>query len=146
MGAVPDSLGNWVCNAIWMIDDFTSDNGALRVVPGSHRWYRLPQDEMADVHASHPDEVLVTGRAGTVVVTNSHLWHGGTANQTSQPRTAVHAFYCRRDKPQQQHQKSLLDTEVIEQLTPELRFLLAIDDRLNDELSQDPTPRSGFLR
>ncbi len=146
MGALPDDRGYWVCNAVWMLDDFTVDNGALRVVPGSHQWGRLPQDEMLDPLVPHPGEVLVTGGAGTVVVLNAHLWHGGSANRTDRPRTAVHAFYCRRDKPQQQYQKQLLDDQVLAGLTPQLRHLLAIDDPLNDELSTADGPRSGFLK
>ena len=47
----------------------------------------------------------------------------------------MHAFYCRRDKPQQQYQKRLLRPEVQAALSPELRDLLALDDPLNDELS-----------
>jgi hypothetical protein len=58
----------------------------------------------------------------------------------------MHAFYCRRDKPQQQYQKRLLDPEVQAALTPELRDLLAIDDPLNDELSASVTVRSGFMK
>ena len=46
------------------------------------------------------------------MVMNAHLWHGGTANRTAAPRLAMHAFYCRRDKPQQQYQKQLLRPEV----------------------------------
>jgi ectoine hydroxylase-related dioxygenase (phytanoyl-CoA dioxygenase family) len=145
MAALPDDAGYWVCNAVWMLDDFTEDNGPLRVVPGSHRWGRLPQDEMEDATEPHPQEILVTGRAGTVVVTNSHLWHGGTGNRTDRSRTAVHAFYCRRDKPQQQYQKGLLDAQLLSELTPELKHLLAVDDPLNDQLSSTDGPRSGFL-
>jgi ectoine hydroxylase-related dioxygenase (phytanoyl-CoA dioxygenase family) len=145
MGAIPDEHGYWVCNSVWMLDDFTTDNGPLRVVPGSHRWGRLPQDVMADPRGPHPDEVRVTGRAGTVVVMNSHLWHGGQANQVLTPRTALHAFYCRWDKPQQQHQKALLRAEVQERLAPGLRRLLALDDPSNDELARHGGPRSGFL-
>jgi ectoine hydroxylase-related dioxygenase (phytanoyl-CoA dioxygenase family) len=37
MAAVADARGPWVCNTVWMLDDFTADNGTLRVVPGSHR-------------------------------------------------------------------------------------------------------------
>ena len=48
MGAIADEEGYWVCNSVWMLDDFTPDNGALRVVPGSHSWRRLPQDVLAD--------------------------------------------------------------------------------------------------
>ena len=46
---------------------------------------RGPQDALADPAAPHPDEVLVTGRAGDVVVMNAHLWHGGIANRTAAP-------------------------------------------------------------
>src|SRR5262249_3855892 len=137
MGALPDQHGFWVCNTVWMLDDYTPDNGALRLVPGSHRWGQLPQQALADPLAPYPDEVLVTGRAGTVVVMNAHLWHGGTANRTDQPRPAVHVFFCRRDRPQQQYQKRLLRPEVQRLLTPQLRELLALDDPLNDQISAE---------
>jgi ectoine hydroxylase-related dioxygenase (phytanoyl-CoA dioxygenase family) len=129
-----------------MLDDFTTENGAIRVVPGSHRWGELPQHVLADPSAVHPDEILLTGRAGTVVVMNAHMWHGGTANRTSDCRRAMHAFYTRRDKPQQQYQKRLLQPEVQRRLSPELRRLLALDDPLNDQLSSEITRQSGFLR
>ena len=146
MAAIADERGFWVCNTVWMLDDFTADNGALRLVPGSHLWRRLPQDSLDDPFADHPDQLLVTGRAGTVVVVNAHTWHGGTANHTAHPRTAVHGFYCRRDKPQQQYQKRLLRPETQRALAPPLRDLLALDDPLNDELSSEPPIRSGFLK
>jgi ectoine hydroxylase-related dioxygenase (phytanoyl-CoA dioxygenase family) len=146
MSALPDEKGYWVCNSVWMLDDFTAENGALRVVPGSHRSERLPREALADPAAPHPDEILVTGRAGSVVVMNAHLWHGGTANRSSAPRTAVHAFFCRRDRPQQQYQKKLLRPEVQQTLSPELRHLLALDDPVNDQLSAEVAVRSGFLK
>lgn len=145
-GALPDEQGNKVCNVIWLLDDFTTENGATRFVPGSHRWGRLPQDVLADASAPHPDEVLVLGKAGTIAVMSAHVWHGGTANRTAQPRLAMHSFYCRRDQPQQQYQKQLLSAAAQQRLTPELRHLLAIDDSLNDELCEKVTSMSGFLR
>lgn len=146
MGALPDERGYWVCNTIWMLDDFTPENGATRVVPGSHRWGARPQDVLADPTAPHPDEVLITGKAGSIAVVNAHVWHGGTANRTSRPRLAMHGFYCRRDKPQQQYQKQLLRPEVQAALAPEVRDLLALDDPLNDQLSAAAVVRSGFLK
>src|SRR2546427_824962 len=80
----------------------------LRAIPGSHHFRKLPGGALPDPRVPHPDEVLITGKAGTVVVMNAHLWHGGLGNHTATPRTALHAFYCRRDKPQQQYQKALL--------------------------------------
>ncbi len=146
MGAIPDERGYWVANTVWMLDDFTEENGAIRIVPGTHRAGKLPQQALADLQCRHPDEILITGKAGTVVVMNAHLWHGGTANRTARPRCAMHAFYARSDKPQQQYQKRLLRAEVQEKLSPALRKLLALDDPLNDQLSSCVERTSGFLR
>jgi hypothetical protein len=146
MSAIADERGYWVCNTVWMLDDFTKDNGALRVVPGSHHWRRLPQSELSDPKAAHPDEALVTGSAGTVVVMNAHAWHGGTANRTEHPRRAVHSFYCRSDKPQQQYQNALIPPKMQERFTPELRRILALDDVENDRISSAVDKPSGFLR
>ena len=145
-GALPDTQGYWVCNSLWMLDDFTAENGSLRVVPGSHRFMRRPQEVLACPQDPHPDEVLVTGRAGDVVIMNSHLWHGGTANRTARPRLALHAFYCRSDKPQQQYQKALLRPETQAGLSAAARALLALDDPVNDALSATGGGASGFMK
>ncbi len=145
MSALPDEQGYWVCNTIWMLDDFTIENGATRVIPGSHTWGRRPQDALEDPLSPHPKEVLVLGRAGGIAVMNAHAWHGGTANRTAAPRLAMHAFYCRRDKPQQQYQKQLLRSDVQDTLSPELRHMLALDDPLNDAVSANVSTRSGFI-
>lgn len=74
---------------IWAITDFTADNGATVVIPGSHRWAdnRKPTDD--DEHVS------VVMPAGSVVFFVGTLWHGGGANHTAdQSRLAVTAQYC----------------------------------------------------
>ena len=126
-----------------MLDDFTAENGATRMIPRSHTWCRLP--EPGDT-SSRPDEELVTGTAGTVVIMNTHMWHGGTANRTGRCRRALHGFYTRGDKPQQQYQKALLRPETVAALTPLQRRVLAIDDAENDRLSAATTRVSGFLK
>ena len=95
---------------------------------------------------AHRDEIKITGKAGTVVVMNAHLWHGGEANLTAKPRTALHSFYCRSDKPQQQYQKRLLSAEVQARLSPQLRRLLALDDAHNDAISAEVAVTSGFMK
>src|SRR5262249_21862871 len=133
-------------NSVWILDDFTESNGAIRMVPGSHRWGITPQQALADPYARHPQEMLLTGRAGTVVVMNAHMWHGGTENRTGSPRRAMHVYYTRRDKPQQQYQKRLLRPETQRHLSESARMLLALDDPLNDELSSQFSGMSGFLK
>jgi hypothetical protein len=58
----------------------------------------------------------------------------------------MHAFYCRRDKPQQQYQKQLVRPEVQAALARDIRDLLALDDPINDQLSSTVAVRSGFLK
>ena len=115
-----------VCNSIWLLDDFTADNGATRVVPGSHRLGVPPRDAMPDPAAAHPDEVQLIAPAGTVVIFNSHLWHGGTRNRTSQPRRALHSYFTRRGNPQQLDQKRYLRPETLASLSPPERFILDV--------------------
>lgn len=146
MAAIPDERGPWVCNVVWMLQDITDENGPLRVVPGTHRSGQLPQQVLDDPCDDHPDQVLITGPAGTLVVVNAHLWHSGMENNSNRPRRAMHAFYCRRDKPQQQYQKRLLDREVQDRLSAALRHLLAIDDAENDRLSCTVETTSGFMK
>lgn len=143
VGAIADASGYWVCNTLWMLDDFTVENGATRMIPRSHAWRRLPDAGIAD---ATPGEELVTGKAGTVVIMNAHMWHGGTANRTARCRRALHAFYTRSDKPQQQYQKALLSAETVAALTPLQRRVLALDDAENDRLSSQTTRMSGFLK
>lgn len=146
MGLVPDELGNAVFNSIWMLDDFTPENGPTRFVPGSHKSGKLPQEVLADPNAPHPDEMIALGKAGDVILTNAHMWHGGTANRTSVPRRSLHGFYVRGDKPQQQYQKKLLRPETQASLSPLLRRVLALDDERNDAISATGSGRSGFLK
>jgi ectoine hydroxylase-related dioxygenase (phytanoyl-CoA dioxygenase family) len=100
------SPGNYrECNSIWLIDDFTQFNSATRVVPGSHRSGRLPREVMANPTGPHPSAVTILASAGTVVIFNSHLWHGGTRNVTGRPRRALHSYFCRRGLKQQLDQR-----------------------------------------
>ena len=74
---------------IWAITDFTADNGATVVIPGSHRW----DDDRRPTDAD--ERVSVVMPAGSVVFFAGTLWHGGGANQTDdESRLAVTAQYC----------------------------------------------------
>jgi ectoine hydroxylase-related dioxygenase (phytanoyl-CoA dioxygenase family) len=71
---------------ICAIDDFTADNGATDIVPGSHLWgQRTPEQT---------EREPVVMKAGSCVFFLSTLWHGGGANRSAAPRLAVTAQYC----------------------------------------------------
>ncbi len=115
-----------VCNSIWLLDDFTETNGATRVVPGSHLLGRVPEDDMEAPEASHPNQILIQAPAGTVVVFNSHIWHGGTVNRTNLPRRSIHSYFCQRDQPQQTDQRNWITNETLNRITPQARWLLNV--------------------
>ncbi len=113
-----------VCNSIWLIDDFTTDNGATRLVPGSHQHGILPQEDLEDPWATHPDEILCTAPAGSVFVVNSHTWHGGTTNRTEHERRSIHTYFCRGDQPQQTDQARFIRKETLSRLSaPAIKIL-----------------------
>ena len=116
-----------VCNTIWLLDDFSDTNGATRLVPGTHRSGLLPQEELSDPFAPHPDQVLIEAPAGTVVVFNSHTWHGGTVNRTDRIRRAVHSYFCRRNQPQQVDQQRYFRPATRLRLSKEARWLLDVE-------------------
>lgn len=116
----------FVCNSIWLLDDFTESNGATRIVPGSQRSGKVPRDVMADSSQPHADEILLTAPAGTVVIFNSHTWHGGTLNRTDKPRRAMHSYFTRRDQTQQLDQKAFIRPETYARLSPAARFILDV--------------------
>ncbi len=126
-GGLPPAPGVYdVCNSIWLLDDFTPDNGPTRLVPGTHRSGKYPGDVVADPSAPHPDEVLLLAPAGTVAVFNSHVWHGGTPNGSDRSRGALHSFFTRRGLPQQLDQRRFLRPETAARLGGAARVILDV--------------------
>ena len=94
-----------VANSMWMLDDFTQVNGATRCVPGSHRKSGRIADHVTDRLADHPDQVHLTGRAGSVAVFNGSLWHSSYLNLSGAPRRTLHCAFIAREHPQQTNQR-----------------------------------------
>ena len=115
-----------VCNSIWLLNDFSVANGATRLVPRSHLCGKVPEEVMEDPEAPHPDEIILEAPAGTAVVFNSHIWHGGTTNNTDQARRAIHSYFCARDQPQQTPQQELIRQETLDRISEKARWLLDV--------------------
>ena len=74
-------------STVWAITDFTKENGATQVVPGSHKWdkNRTPLDEEIE-------NAEMT--AGSVFIYTGSVIHGGGSNQTSENRLGVFLHYA----------------------------------------------------
>jgi ectoine hydroxylase-related dioxygenase (phytanoyl-CoA dioxygenase family) len=91
--------GVWYgCHAICALVDFTKDNGATRVVPGSHRNPRI-LNTRHDARKPHPAQRQMLGLAGTVFVVNIHCGHSAVHNASNGPRHAIFTGFSRRDSP-----------------------------------------------
>lgn len=123
--AVPDGDFH-ILNSMWCLDDFTEDNGSTRAVPGSHRSGRSPKDELEDPTLDHRDQVQLTAPAGSVIIFNAHVWHGGTLNRTDRRRRGMTMSFCRRDEPQQLDQRQHIRKAVYDRITPAQRHLLDV--------------------
>lgn len=78
-------------NAIAYLQDLTPEYGPLRVVPGSHRKSLTMQGEEGS--RSRPDEIVLSLRAGDVVLIHNCLAHSGTPNTSGQTRYFFSVYY-----------------------------------------------------
>jgi ectoine hydroxylase-related dioxygenase (phytanoyl-CoA dioxygenase family) len=85
----------FVLTGIWMIDDFAADNGATRVVPRTHLIPGGVPKSWAQPAARHPEERVVTGKAGSLLLFNGHTWHSGRKNESRRPRRAAQTVVAR---------------------------------------------------
>ncbi len=123
--AVPKG-GYKVCNTIWLLDDFIENNGATRIVPGTHKSKVLPQDAMEDPNLPHPAEIKIIAPAGSVFIFNSHVWHGGTTNHTNEFRRSMHSYFCAVDQPQQLDQRQYITEETKSRIGREAQKILDV--------------------
>ena len=122
-------------NTVWILDDFTLDNGATYIVPGSHKM---------DINKLNPNDPVpeLTFRAiapaGSVLIFNGQCWHGSGANNTKKDRQAIFGHFRINDwmlfqlDPNKNFPK-----EWINLLNPRQKELLRMSNEINTPISDD---------
>lgn len=106
-----------VLNTMWALDDFTEENGATHVIPGSQRWIdQQPDESTATVRAIMP--------AGSVMFFLGGVLHGGGANLSDRPRLGVILEYAAGWLRQQENHVIGVPREVVGTLPVRLQELL----------------------
>lgn len=108
------------CNIMWMLDDFTEENGATRIVPGSHLYGRQPDHERdGDVPT-----IPAAGPAGYAMVFDGRLWHGTGANVGNSQRKGLLTTFCGPQFRPQENCTVGTRPEVLEEASEDLLGLL----------------------
>ena len=104
-------------STVWAINDFTKENGATQVVPGSHKWHKDREPL--------PEEIAYAEmKAGSVFIYTGYVLHGGGTNVTEQPRLGVFLHYAPSWLRQEENQYLSCPPEVAKNFSPELRSLI----------------------
>lgn len=107
---------------IWLVEDFTEDNGAPLFVAGSQKLATKPDLDKFEQQAQK-----ITATAGTAIISHGLCWHDTSVNSSDKPRVSILGNYT----PQYIHslEDNLFDfqSEVIDRATPKLRQLLRHD-------------------
>ena len=102
---------------VWAATDFTFENGATQLVPGSHKWdaKREPlEDEIAYAEM----------KKGSVLIYTGSVLHGGGDNISDEVRSGIFIHYAPGWIRQQENQYLSCPPEIAKELTPELRSLI----------------------
>ena len=104
-------------NTMWALSDFTADNGATRVVPGSHAWdweRRAQPEEFCQAEMARGSVLFYTGS----------VLHSGGENRSNAARLGLNITYCLGWLRQEENQYLSCPPAIARELAPELQELL----------------------
>jgi ectoine hydroxylase-related dioxygenase (phytanoyl-CoA dioxygenase family) len=107
-----------VCNSMWALTDFTEENGATRIIPGSHKHDHLPD------YGSEHETIPAVMPKGSLLIWNGSLWHGGGANKSSERRVGIAMNYCAGFIRQQENQQLGIPRKIAESFSDRLLELV----------------------
>jgi hypothetical protein len=104
-------------STIWAISEFTKENGATQLVPGSHTWEKNRQAEAHEI-------VSAEMKPGSVLIYSGTVMHGGGENNTKVNRLGVLLHYTLNWLRQEENQYLSCPPEIAKDFSPELRALI----------------------
>jgi ectoine hydroxylase-related dioxygenase (phytanoyl-CoA dioxygenase family) len=105
------------CNTIWAMTDFTEENGATRVIPGSNKFEDKLRFKLED---SEPAEMS----KGSVLFYSGSIYHGGGPNRSAATRTGINITYNVSWLRQEENQYLAVPLEIARTLPVDLLKLI----------------------
>jgi ectoine hydroxylase-related dioxygenase (phytanoyl-CoA dioxygenase family) len=125
-------------SAMWSLHDFTEENGATRVVPGSHR---NPPTKRRDSSVPFPGETVVQAvmPKGSVLLYLGSTLHGGAANRSDAARVGLINTYSLGWLRQEENQLLNVPREVADRYPDHIRRLMGYQphDKLGNYQNAD---------
>lgn len=122
-----------VANAAYCLTDYTLENGAIAMVPGSHLYCRQPKPGEAEDQA-----VPVEAEAGSLIAWHGNIWHGAFEKKTDGLRLNVTSYHCHRRLKTQEAYQWRVTQEMLDRNPPEFAKLVGADDHMGwDERGPD---------
>lgn len=125
---------------MWALDDFTDDNGATQVLPGSHHSPTTPSPELFDRHC-----VPLTCAAGSMILFDGRLFHRAGHNRTDAWRHALTMNACRSFMKQRFDWVRFVPAPIADALSPQARRIIGFDTRLPSSLEEFFLPEERRL-
>lgn len=104
-------------NTIWAITEFTRENGATNVIPGSNKWGPERKPSRDDVEYAEMD-------AGSVLIYSGSVVHSGGANVSDADRIGLNITYALSWLRQEENQYLSCPPEIARNFDPELQAML----------------------
>lgn len=108
-----------ICNITWALTDYTRENGAICVVPGSHKYLRRPLD-----NEGINERVPIEAKAGSLIVFGGQVWHGAYARTAPGYRAALIMYMCRPHLTTQGEYGKYVPQEILDRHPPRFATLL----------------------
>lgn len=112
-------------NTAWFLVDFTEDNGATVVWPGTHKLNQVP-DPDADI--SDVPQARAIGPAGSCVIWDAALWHASGRNHSDHVRHSIIGFYHRKWIRGTINVEHVIPPQVLARMSPEMHRLIGLYD------------------
>ena len=112
-----------VCNGTLVLTEYTKDDGAIAIVPGSHRLFRQPKPGEGVKRA-----IPVEAPVGSLIFWHGNTWHGAFPKKTDGLRLNLTSYICNRHLKTQERYQDAVPPEMLARHGASFARLLGADD------------------
>jgi len=130
-----------VCNATWVLSDYSADEGATAFAPGSHKLCRYPTEAEINDPANYQP---VEAKAGSILVWHGNTWHGACPRTKPGLRLGIIYYFGRFFMHGNPMMAKLIDPEEIARRPERFAHLIGADvprERTEEDGVRDESTR-----